>query len=165
MKNNQKQNKSINWWITKILSGIAFVYLMVSLIFPNRVQASNDGTSTLKTEHIILFAIILLFNSDFFEKIESFSFGDLSAKFATKEEVDKLGEELDTLLIATILDSYEYVTLQKVKGNRKNDNYVINPDGRDQLKRILNRGLIDWTLDKQQNDSRACFANFFSRIS
>jgi hypothetical protein len=135
-------SRSVNWWVTKIVSLIALFYLISSLNLSFRTHPINADSSSIKTEHIILFAVILLFNSDFVEKLESFSFGDLGAKFATKEEVNRLEGEIDTLLVGTILDSYEYITLQKVSGKRE-DRYAINPSGLAQLERLVNRGLIE----------------------
>lgn len=145
--NHLQKHRSFNWWFTKITSSVALVYLVVSLVFADKTQSTEKTTSQahpipLTSEHIVLFAIILLFNSDFIEKLESFSFGDLNAKFATKEEVNELGDELDTLLVGTVLDSYEFITLQKVQGKRL-DNFSINPSGLALLERLVNRGLIE----------------------
>jgi hypothetical protein len=132
--------KTLNWWITKIVSVFVLYYLITSLGFLS--ETNNDQESSLKTEHIILFSIVLLFNSDFIEKVESFSFGDLSAKFATKEEVNELEDELDILLVGTVLDSYEFITLEKIQGKRQ-DKFSINPSGIALLERLINRGLVE----------------------
>jgi hypothetical protein len=104
---HEHRNLTPNWWISKIVSTIALCYLIVSLFFS--FGSNTDKANSLKNEHVILFAIILLFNSDLIEKIETFSLGNLSAKFASKDSVDKLGDRVDTLLLGIILDSYEYL--------------------------------------------------------
>lgn len=147
----QKRVRSLNWWFTKIASLVALIYLIVSLSV-SVGNSSKNGTSPLKSEHIILFAIILLFNSDLIEKIESFSLGDVSAKFATKEEMTELGEKLDYLVMGTILDAYEFVTLLRVQGSRS-DRFSINPSGFALLERLCNRGLIEENVgDKVLNN-------------
>lgn len=142
------KTKSVNWWITKIISLSALVYLCFSISSASKTEATEN---TLKNEHILLFAIVLLFNSDLLEKIESFSLGDLNAKFATKEEVkdevNKLGEQIDILLMSTVLDAYEFITLQKLQGNPPDkyggDKYDFNEKGRDLIERLRNRGLLE----------------------
>jgi hypothetical protein len=142
-KSTENENQTVwtfNWWVTKLVSAIALIYLIVSLGFS--LNSNTDKANSLKTEHIILFGIILLFNSDLIEKIETFSLGNLSAKFASKEQVDKLGNQVDTLLLGIILDNYEYITLQSIDGKLLDDWYDINPKGESQLERLINRELI-----------------------
>jgi hypothetical protein len=136
----EHRNLTSNWWISKLVSMIALCYLIASLFFS--FGSNTDKVNSLKNEHIILFAIILLFNSNLIEKIEVFSLGNLSAKFASKDLVDKLGDRVDTLLLGIILDSYEYITIQAIAGRHSDDSYNINPKGESQLERLINRGLI-----------------------
>ncbi|MGH8060372.1 MAG: hypothetical protein ACREOH_24560, partial [Candidatus Entotheonellia bacterium] len=48
------------------------------------------------------------------------------------------------LLMATVLDAYEYVTLRKIAGPDQDQSYRFNqPEGQDLLERLRNRGLIE----------------------
>lgn len=73
----------------------------------------------------------------------------LSAKISKVAEnvevkVDQLGSDINALLISTVLDAYEYITLRKITGEEPNDKYDFNyPKGQDLLERLRNRGLID----------------------
>ncbi len=73
----------------------------------------------------------------------------LSAKISEVAEkvevkVDQLGNDINALLISTVLDAYEYITLRKITGEEPNDKYDFNyPKGQDLLERLRNRGLID----------------------
>lgn len=59
-------------------------------------------------------------------------------------KVDQLGNDINALLISTVLDAYEYITLRKITGDESNDKYDFNyPKGQDLLERLRNRGLID----------------------
>jgi hypothetical protein len=61
-----------------------------------------------------------------------------------KNKVNQLGDDINDLLISTVLDAYEYITLQKVKGDEQDDSYQFNyPKGQDLLERLRNRGLIE----------------------
>jgi hypothetical protein len=65
-------------------------------------------------------------------------------KGEVKEKVDQLGGDINDLLISTVLDAYEYITLLKISGDEKDDSYQFNhPKGQDLLERLRNRGLID----------------------
>lgn len=71
-------------------------------------------------------------------------------KDEVKEKVNQLGDDINDLLISTVLDAYEYITLRKINGEEKNDNYEFNyPKGQDLLERLRNRGLIE----EKNNDS------------
>jgi len=73
----------------------------------------------------------------------------LSAKISKVVEnvevkVDQLGSDINALLISTVLDAYEYITLRKITGEEPSDKYDFNyPKGQDLLERLRNRGLID----------------------
>jgi hypothetical protein len=141
IKSNKLNRNLINWLILKAVSAIAVLYLIAPLV--TAIASNADKTILLKTEHIIVFAMTIIFNSDLIDKIEAFSFGNLNAKFASKESVDKIGDRVDTLLLGLILDSYEYMTLQAIHGERNADKYDINRKGEDQLERLINRELIE----------------------
>ena len=65
-------------------------------------------------------------------------------KEEVKDKVGQLGDDINELLISTVLDAYEYITLRKVTGDEPDDNYQFNyPKGQDLLERLRNRGLID----------------------
>jgi hypothetical protein len=60
-----------------------------------------------------------------------------------KQEVNKLEQDVVDLLISTVLDAYEYVTLQKIRGDRPNDSFKFTTKGHAQLERLVNVGLIE----------------------
>lgn len=65
-------------------------------------------------------------------------------KDEVKDKVGQLGDDINELLISTVLDAYEYITLRKITGDEFDDNYQFNyPKGQDLLERLRNRGLID----------------------
>jgi len=65
-------------------------------------------------------------------------------KGEVKEKVNQLGDDINALLISTVLDAYEYITLLKISGDEKDDSYQFNhPKGQDLLERLRNRGLIN----------------------
>jgi hypothetical protein len=65
-------------------------------------------------------------------------------KEEVKDKVGQLGDDINELLISTVLDAYEYITLRKIAGDEPDDNYQFNhPKGQDLLERLRNRGLID----------------------
>lgn len=74
----------------------------------------------------------------------------LEAKLTQVEQkVDQIGDDIDRLLISTVLDAYEYITLKKIRGDKKDDQYYFSyQKGRDLLERLRNRGLIE---EKQES--------------
>jgi hypothetical protein len=65
-------------------------------------------------------------------------------KEEVKDKVNQLGDDINDLLFLTILDAYEYITLQKAKGDELDDSYQFNyPKGQDLIERLRNRGLIE----------------------
>jgi hypothetical protein len=81
------------------------------------------------------------------EKVESQvnRLGD-DIKEDVKSKVDQLGEDINDLLISTVLDAYEYITLEKIRGKKESVGYEFNyPKGQDLLERLRNRGLIEET--------------------
>ena len=79
---------------------------------------------------------------------------ELTKDFATKQEITDLEKNFDNLLISTVIDSYEYITLLKLN-NEEEDKYNFTyPKGRDLLERLRNRGLIEEkNLNEDQNNS------------
>jgi hypothetical protein len=153
---------SFRWWA--VFLGVATVegILLIKLV---NSQATID----------ILFAIgvvtVLLILTLRIEDLSGFTFGKdgLEAKLErltqkvegqvnqigndikqeVKEKVNQLGDDINDLLISTVLDAYEYITLQKVKGAEQDDSYQFNyPKGQDLLERLRNRGLIE---EKNEN--------------
>lgn len=67
-----------------------------------------------------------------------------SIKEEVEDKVSQLGDDINELLISTVIDAYEYITLRKITGDEKDDSYQFNyPKGQDLLERLRNRGLID----------------------
>lgn len=67
-----------------------------------------------------------------------------SIKEEVQDKVSQLREDINELLISTVLDAYEYITLRKITGDEKDDSYQFNyPKGQDLLERLRNRGFID----------------------
>ncbi|GAB1545469.1 hypothetical protein NUACC21_81450 [Scytonema sp. NUACC21] len=59
------------------------------------------------------------------------------------DKVNQLEDDINALLISTVLDAYEYITLKKITGAEKDDSYQFTyPKGQDLLERLKNRGLI-----------------------
>jgi hypothetical protein len=57
--------------------------------------------------------------------------------------VERLENNISDILIATVLDAYEYVTLQKIAGADRDGSYFFNsPEGQNLLERLRNRGLV-----------------------
>jgi hypothetical protein len=85
--------------------------------------------------------------SEFKEKIED-EVHEVGDKIKTKvdrlgNDISTLGDDINSLLISTVLDAFEYITLKKITGQEENDDYDFNPKGQDLLERLRNRGLID----------------------
>lgn len=133
-----------NWWI-EIVSGIAVSYLVFSLVSPMFLKQGQQAPRKIETPDLLLIAIVLLFNSGLFSRLEDFEFskdGNLKAKFKDlNEKVDTLSEAIDDLLLGTVLDAFEYVTLRDLKENKEIE-FSINPSGYALLERLRNRGLI-----------------------
>lgn len=98
LQERKEFRRKINYWGFKIISLLVVFYISWLMIAPKELKP-NDIT----TENIILVSIILLLNSEFLEKIESFSVDGtkISAKFQyletrqdqQKNEIDKLQQK------------------------------------------------------------------------
>jgi hypothetical protein len=150
---SDKKTKTFNWWTTKALSGLALIYLVGSLA--SSLKPGNERLQPFKTDHLILFSIILIFNSEILEKIEAISLGNLSAKFATKESVDKLGAEINALILDIILDDFERKTLKAINEKTENYEFEINPAGRGLLERLINRNMIQEVFRQEETILKA----------
>jgi hypothetical protein len=133
-----------NLWV-KIVSALALCYLLFSLIIPMFLKQGQQPPRKIEVPDILLITIVLIFNSVLVNKLEELGFskdGSLTAKFkGLKQEVATLSEEIDNLLLGTVLDAFEYVTLRDLKD--KNDiEFKINPSGLALLERLRNRGLL-----------------------
>ncbi|NEO54328.1 MAG: hypothetical protein F6K54_15295 [Okeania sp. SIO3B5] len=68
-----------------------------------------------------------------------------------KKDVEKIEGDIQQLLIAVVLDAYDYITLKKINGDEKDDSYNINrPNEEYLLEKLRNRGLIE---EKKNSES------------
>lgn len=70
--------KKLTWWISQAVSIIGLIYLIISIFIPTKIKINKVENS-----HILLFAVLLIFNSGLIEKLEDFSIDGtkLQAKF------------------------------------------------------------------------------------
>lgn len=98
LKEKEEFRRRVTWWGLKIISLLVLFYLFWLMIAPQKLKPKE-----ITTEDIILVSIILLFNSGFLEKIESFSVEGtkVEAKFQNleqrqeqqKDEINKLQQQ------------------------------------------------------------------------
>ena len=61
-----------------------------------------------------------------------------------EKKVDQIEVDINQLLIATVLDAYEYITLKKLRGDEQDDSYAFTyPTEQNLLERLRNRGLLE----------------------
>lgn len=137
---------SSRWWAVFLAVVTVEVLLLVKLL---------TSQATIELLLAIGVVTVLLVLTLRIEDISDLNFSKdglearLSAKISKVAEnvegkVDQLGNDINALLISTVLDAYEYITLRKVTGEEPNDKYDFNyPKGQDLLERLRNRGLID----------------------
>lgn len=102
-KSNKEENKSRrNWWI-EILSIIAGVYLIVSLISPMFLRPGQQPIRKIETPDILLIALLFLFNSGLMNRLEDFGVskeGGITAKFRKLDEkVNQQEKEISKLQV------------------------------------------------------------------
>jgi low affinity Fe/Cu permease len=120
---------------------IAIAVVTILLVLTLRIQDINN----------------LIINKDGIEARLSERISKVAETVETK--VDELGNDINNLLISTVLDAYEYITLKKIAGEEQNGIYDFTyPKGRDLLERLRNRGLIDElssnTIFKDENNGK-----------
>ena len=149
--NDQGSQKPRNLWV-QIVSAIAGIYLIFSLMSPMFLNQGQQPPKKIETPDLLLIALILLFNSGLINRLEDFAIskdGGLTAKFDTLEgKVDTLSDSIDELLLRTVLDAFEYATLKDLEGET-DKKFEINPSGYALLERLRNRGLIE---EKNKNN-------------
>ena len=143
--NDSENRKSPrNFWV-EFVSAISVSYLVFSLISPMFLKQGQQPPRKIEVPDLLLISIVLLFNSGLINRLEDFGIskdGSLTAKFKDlKQEVATLSGEIDNLLLGTVLDAFEYITLRDLEKNIDNE-YQINPSGYALLERLRNRGLI-----------------------
>lgn len=141
---DKNKENSRNWWI-EIVSVIVLSYLIFSLVSPMFLKEGQQAPRKIETPDILLAVIILVFNSGLLSRIVDFEYskdGNLKAKFMDLDKkVDTLSGTIDDLLLGTVLDAFEYVTLLNLKENKEVE-FSINSSGYALLERLRNRGLI-----------------------
>ena len=148
--NNSPKNKNggSGGGFVQIFSVIVGIYLIFSLISPMFLEQGQQPRK-IETPDILLIALVLLFNSGLTNRLMDLKISkevSLKAKFKKLEnleiQVDSLSKSIDDLLLGTVLDAFEYVTLQDIK-DKTDRQYDINPSGYALLERLRNRGLIE----------------------
>jgi hypothetical protein len=127
------------WWSVFAAVAVVALALLVKVLI-----ADQPPTSLLVALGATVLLLVLCLQLDRLVSIVAGTSGLTVnlAQLATKEDVNKLGQDVADLLISTVLDAFEYITLQKVRGDRK-DSYKFTPKGQDLLERLANRGLIE----------------------
>lgn len=144
-KNNNGKSEG---WIVQTISLITVGYLLLSLTLPT-FWKQGEKLRKIETPDVLVIALALLFNSGLTKRLidlEISKEGSLKANFKKLEnlekQVDSLSESIDELLLTTVLDAFEYVTLNDLQEERDRK-YKINPSGYALLERLRNRGLIE----------------------
>lgn len=125
----EETRKKFTWWISKTVSILGLIYLIVSIFAP-----SNTRINKISNTEIFIFAIILIFNSGLLEKLEDFSVDGtkIQAKFKSlQEKQEKQQEEINQLSQAQeialqfalkgIIDQYEVKHLRHLRDAEDND--------------------------------------------
>jgi ABC-type transport system involved in cytochrome bd biosynthesis fused ATPase/permease subunit len=125
----EETRKKFTWWISKTVSILGLIYLIVSIFVP-----SNTRINKISNTEIFVFAIILIFNSGLIEKLEDFSVDGtkIQAKFKSlQEKQEKQQEEINQLSQAQeialqfalkgIIDQYEVKHLQHLRDAEDNN--------------------------------------------
>jgi hypothetical protein len=143
-RSSSENGKNPRNWSIKIISGIALGYLIFSLLSPMLLKQEQQPRK-IETPDLLLIALVLLFNSGLIDKLKNLEItkdGNLKLEISDlNKKVDTLSGAIDDLLLGTVLDAFEYVTLQDLKEKKENE-FSINPSGYALLERLRNRGLI-----------------------
>lgn len=129
----EETRKKFTWWISKTVSILGLIYLIFTIFVPSSTE-NNKVSNT----DVLIFAVILIFNSGLLEKLEDFSVDGtkIKAKFQSlQEKQEKQQEEINQLSQAQeialqfalkgIVDQYEVRHLQGLKDAEDNDNEYI----------------------------------------
>ena len=150
--NNSPKNKNggSEGSFVQIFSVVVVIYLFFSLISPMLLKQEQQPRK-IETPDILLIALVLLFNSGLTNRLMDLEIskeGSLKAKFKKLEDLERqvgsLSESIDELLLGTVLDAFEYVTLEDLK-DEIDIEFNINRSGYALLERLRNRGLIEDT--------------------
>lgn len=161
----EKRKRSTGWWISKIVTVLGLAYLILVLFSPSTAKINRIGNP-----EILLFAVILLFNSGLLENLEDFSVSGtgVAAKFRKleqevkkdinafqDEQIEQLKNQQKQLnllqeqqastlkfLARYLLEGNELLQLEKINdGNEFLFKY--NGDFETQLKRLRGLGFIN----------------------
>lgn len=129
----EETRKKFTWWISKTVSILGLIYLMVSIFVP-----SNTKINKISNTEIFVFAIILIFNSGLLEKLEDFSVDGtkIQAKFKSlqekqekqQEEINQLSQAQEVALqfsLKGIIDQYEVKHLRQLRDAEDNNSELI----------------------------------------
>ncbi|MCG9893442.1 MAG: hypothetical protein MH252_20505 [Thermosynechococcaceae cyanobacterium MS004] len=140
---DKNSKKSLGWWI--VLVGV-FVTEIVLLI---KLSTSQESTKEILLAIIVVSALLVLILR--IEDVINFAISKDGVKAdlnRVEQKVDQLGSDINALLISTVLDAYEYITLRKISGEDPDDRFEFNrPKGQDLLERLRNRRLIKEIYD------------------
>ncbi|MDZ8055328.1 MAG: hypothetical protein RMX68_028655 [Aulosira sp. ZfuVER01] len=142
IKNEVVKMKSSRWWAVFLAVVTVEVILLIKLL------TSQATIEILFTIGVVTVLLVLTLRIEDLSGV-SLSKDGLEAKLniikeEVKDKVSQLGDDINELLISTVIDAYEYITLRKITGDEKDDSYEFNyPKGQDLLERLRNRGLID----------------------
>lgn len=134
--------KSSRWW------AVFFAVVTVEILLLIKLLTGQATIELLLAIGVVTILVVLTLRIEDLSGV-SLSKDGLEAKLNSikeevKDKVSQLGDDLNELLISTVLDAYEYITLRKITGNEQDDSYRFNyPKGQDLLERLRNRGLID----------------------
>jgi hypothetical protein len=145
-RNEELKMASSRWWAVFLAVATVEVLLLIKLLTS---QATIELLLAIGVVTILLVLTLRIEDLSDLNLTKDGLEARLSARISKVAEnvevkVDQLGNDINSLLISTVLDAYEYITLRKITGDEPNDKYDFNyPKGQDLLERLRNRGLID----------------------
>lgn len=155
-QSNEAFRKETTWWVGKVVSALAILYLIWGVIAPNNMRPKE-----ITNQDVAIAFVVLLFNSGLLDKLTGLSItgNGVEAKFKELEkEIDQNKQNiyelqqkqiddllnLQCLLYRAVLDGYEYLTLYRLNqedGGRLPD-YHYSILGESQLRRLYSIGFI-----------------------
>jgi hypothetical protein len=92
-----KSKKALSWWLSKTVTVLGLVYLFFVVFIP---PDSKFKVNKIGNTEILLFAVILLFNSGLLDKLEDFSIDGtkIQAKFRKLEELEAAQKSQEEIL-------------------------------------------------------------------
>jgi len=161
----EERKRSTGWWISKSVTVLGLLYLILVLFSPSTAKINRIGNP-----EILLFAVILLFNSGLLENLEDFSVSGtgVAAKFRKleqevkkdinafqDEQIDQLRNQQKQLnllqeqqastlkfLAKYLLEGNEILQLEKLN-DEKEFLFKYHGDFETQLKRLRGLGFIN----------------------